>query len=156
MIWNTSEFSESHLSKATTIYVDGCCHFGPCLIFGLIMDLMACVTLVGITKDQSYHFTDLFWKYQWYDTLKNFLYLTSVVPQPCLLLITANFALTGFLGWKWSLWPVPPWLAVQQNKYVFFLIIYDSINDLKYFRTVCIPYQPCHSHFCCWLLPKWP
>ena len=27
--------------------------------------------------------------------------------------------------------------------------LYDSINDMKYFRTVCITPQPCHSHFCC-------
>ena len=27
---------------------------------------------------------------------------------------------------------------------------------MKYFRTVCITPQQCHSHFCCWLLPIWP
>ena len=26
---------------------------------------------------------------------------------------------------------------------------------MKLFRTVCIIPQPCHSHFCCWLLPIW-
>ena len=24
------------------------------------------------------------------------------------------------------------------------------------YETVCITPQPCHSHFCCWLLPIWP
>ena len=72
------------------------------------------------------------------------------------LLIAANLALTGCLGWKWSLSHVPTWLAVQRRKYVLFLTLYDSINDMKHLRTVCITPQPCHSHFCCWLLPIWP
>ena len=38
-------------------------------------------------------------------------------------------AQAGFLGWKWSLWPVPTWLAVQQSKAVFFMTLYVSIND---------------------------
>ena len=37
-----------------------------------------------------------------------------------------------------------------------FLTLYDSINDMKFLRTVAITPQPCHSHFCCWLLPIWP
>ena len=78
------------------------------------------------------------------------------MPQPFLLLIAANLALAGFLGWTWSLWPVPAWLVVQQSKAVFFLTFYDSINDMKYCRTVCITPQPRHSHFCCWWLPIWP
>ena len=72
------------------------------------------------------------------------------------MLITANYALAGCLGWKWSLWPVPDWLEVQRSKSVFFLTLYDSISYMKNFRTVCITPQPCHSHFCCWLLPIWP
>ena len=78
------------------------------------------------------------------------------MPQPCLLLIATNLAQAGCLGWKWSLWPVPTWLAVQRSRSIFFLTLYDSINDMKYLRTVCITPQPCHSHFCCWLLPIWP
>ena len=71
-------------------------------------------------------------------------------------MIAANLAITGFFGWKWSLWSVPAWLEVQQSKAVFLLTLYDSINDMKQFRTVCITHQPCHSHFCCWLLTIWP
>ena len=59
--------------------------------------------------------------------------LHPAMPQPFLLLIAANLAKTGFLGWKWSLWSVPAWLAVQRRKAVFFLVLYDSINDMKYF-----------------------
>ena len=55
------------------------------------------------------------------------------MPQPFLLLIAANLALAGFLGWKWSLWSVPAWLEEQRSKVVFFLTLYDSINDMKYF-----------------------
>ena len=86
----------------------------------------------------------------------NCLHHTSAVPQPFLLLIAADLALTVFLGWKWSLWHVPAWLEVQRSKSLFFLILYDIINDTKYLRTVCITPQPWHSHFCCWLLPIWP
>ena len=73
-----------------------------------------------------------------------------------LLLIAANLALAGFLGWNWSSCPVPTWLAVQRSKAVFFLTLYDSINDMKNFLTVCITPHPCHIHFCCWLLPILP
>ena len=76
-----------------------------------------------------------------------------ITPQLChshfLLLIAANLALTGCSGWKQSLWPMPTWLAVQQSKSVFFLISYDSINDMKYFQIITIATQPCHSRFCC-------
>ena len=68
----------------------------------------------------------------------NCLHHTSSVPQPFLLLMAANLALTGFLGWKWSLWSVPDWLAVQRSKYVFFLALHDIINDMKHFWTVLI------------------
>ena len=78
------------------------------------------------------------------------------MPQPFLLLIVANLAHAAFLVWKCSLWPVPAWLLVQWRKAVFFLTLYDSINDMKPFRNVCITPQMCHSHFCCWLLAIWP
>ena len=87
---------------------------------------------------------------------RNCLHPTSTLPQPFLLLIAANLSLVGFLGWKWSLWPVPDWLEVQRSKAVFFLTVYDSINDMKYFQNVCITPQPSHSQLCCWLLPIWP
>ena len=70
--------------------------------------------------------------------------------------MAANLALAGCLGWKWSIWPVPTWLAVQRYKYIFFLTLYDSINYIKFFWSVCITHQPCHSHFCCCWLPIWP
>ena len=73
-----------------------------------------------------------------------------------MLLIAANLALAGCLGWKWSLWPVPTWLALQRIKAVFPLTLYDSINDMKHFWTVCITPQPCHRHSCCWWLQIWP
>ena len=67
-----------------------------------------------------------------------------------------QFAQAGLLGWKWSLWPVPACLVVQRRKAVFFLTLYDSINDMKHFLNVCITPHLCHSHVCCWLLPMWP
>ena len=77
------------------------------------------------------------------------------MPQTFLLLIAANLALAGCLGWQWSLWPVLAWLAVHRSKAVFFLTLYVSIKDMKYFWNFCITPHPCHSHFCCWLLPIW-
>ena len=58
---------------------------------------------------------------------------SSTVAQPFLLLIAGNLALTGCLGWKWSLWPAPTWLAVQLSKDVFFLILYHRMNCMKHF-----------------------
>ena len=156
MIWNISEIYTLHLSRATAIFVVDCCQFGPSWIFGLKMELMGCDVLVGGTTDQSCIFPDLIWYYQWYEILPHCLHQTSAMPRPFLLMIAANLALAGFLGWKWSLWPVPAWLAVQRSKAVFFLTLYDSINDMKYFLIVSTKPQPCHGHFCCWLLPIWP
>ena len=67
-----------------------------------------------------------------------------------------QFGPSWIFGLEWSLWPVPAWLEVQRIIAVFFLTLYDSINDMKYWQTVCITPQPCYSHFCCWLLPIWP
>ena len=125
-------------------------------MFRLKMELMACAGLVGVTREQSCLFTDLIWYYEWYAILTKCLYYTSAVPQPFLLLISANLAQAGFLGWKWSLWPVVAWLVLQRRKYVFLLTLYDSINNTKYWLNVCITPQPCHMHFYCWLLPIWP
>ena len=61
IIWNTSEMSALHLSRATDIFVVDCCQFGPSLMFGLKMELMACAGLVGGTTEQSYFFPDLIW-----------------------------------------------------------------------------------------------
>ena len=103
------------------------------------MELMACADLVGGTTEQSFLFTDHIWYYQWYEILPNCLHYTSAVPQPFLLLIAANLAQAGFLGWNWRLWPVQAWLVVQQSKAVFFLTLYDSINDMKHLQN-CLHY----------------
>ena len=51
--------SASHLRRATSIFVVDCCQFGPNLMFGLKMELMACADLVGGTTEQSWFFSDL-------------------------------------------------------------------------------------------------
>ena len=122
------------------------------------MELMACAGLVGGTMEQSCLFPDRICYYQWYEILTNCLHYTSAVLHPFLLLIAANLALAGCLGWKWSLCPVPAWLVLLQSKAVFLLTLYDSINYMKYWLTVCITPQPCHSHFvvdCCQFCPSW-
>ena len=148
--------SASNLSRVTAILLVDCCQYGPSWMFGLKMELMACADLVGSTTEQSCIFTDIIWYYQGYETLPKNLHHNSAVPQPFLLFIAANLTYAGCLGWRWSLCPVPYWLAVQRSKAVFFLILYDSINDMKQFWNVCIKPQPCHIHYCCWLLPIFP
>ena len=120
------------------------------------MELKACARTFCSTKEQICPFPDLIWYHQWYETIPKCLNYTSAVPQLFLLLNAPNLGLAGFLGWKWRLWPVPTCFAVQLSKSVFSLTLYDSFNDMKYFKNVCITPQPCHSHFCCWLLPVWP
>ena len=147
MIWNTSILTTLHLIRATAIFVVDCCQFGPSWIFGLKTEIMAYTNLFGGTPEESCIFTDFIWKYQWYEALPNFLQYTSAVAHPFLLLIAANLAQTGFLGWKWSLWPVLTWLAVQWSKGIFSLTFTYSINYMKHFLTFCITPQPCHIHF---------
>ena len=156
IICNTAELSASHRRRATAMSIVACCRFVSTLIFGLKTKLMACVELVGGTTEQSCFFPDLIWYYQWYETLPNCMHYTSAVPQPFLSLIADNLSPTGFLGWKRSLWSVLTWLEVKRIKAVCSLTLYESINDMKHFRTVCITREPCHSHFCCWLLTFWP
>ena len=76
---------------------------------------------------------------------------TSIFVVDC-----CKFGSNWMFGLKWSLWPVPTWLVVQWRKSVFLRTLYYSINDMKHFQIVCIIPQPCHSHFCRWLLIIWP
>ena len=152
MILNTYELSVLNLSCATSMFVVDCCQFGAIWMFGLKMELMACAGLVRGTMEQSCIFPDLIYKYQWHEILPKFLHHTSAVPHQFLLLIAANLAEYGCLGWKWSLWHVPARLEVKCSKYVFFLTLYDSIFDMKQLLNFCITPQPCHIHFCFWFL----
>ena len=145
-----------YLSRATAIVVVDWCQFGPSWIFW--------------AENGSYYLCRLGWRYNgaklsfsWPYMIVSMIWNTSKLSPSqlsrataILLLIGANLALTGYLGRKLSLWPISAWLEVQQSKAVFFLTLYVRINDMKYFLNVCIISQPCHSHFCCWLLPIWP
>ena len=155
MIWNTSKQSSSHLSHAKAIFVVNYCQFCRSSILGLKWIFVACADVVGGTIEQSCLFTDLVLLYQWYKKLLNCMHHTSAMPQPFLKLMPANLAQAWFLGWKWSLWPVPVLLVIQQNKALCFLTLYDSINDMKHFQIVFITPKPCQSHFCNWLRPIW-
>ena len=59
MIRNSTEFSASHLNRATAIFVVDGYQFGPSWIFGLKMEFMACAGLVGVTTEQNGLFTVL-------------------------------------------------------------------------------------------------
>ena len=41
-----------------------------------------------------------------------------------------QFGPSWMFGLKMSSWPVPDWLEVQRSTAVFFIILYDSINDM--------------------------
>ena len=151
-----SKFSALHLSRVTVIFVVSWCQFGPRCIFGLkigaygLCRLGWCYNRANLSFPWPYIIVSMIW-----NTYEMFaLQLTRATAF--YLLIAANLTQAGFLGWKWSLWPIPDWLKVQRSKAVFFLTLYDIINDMKYFWNVCIAPQPCHSHFSCWLLPIWP
>ena len=120
MIWNTSKLSQWHLSRATNVFVVDSCQFSATFVLGLTMVLLVAANLAhaqfrglnrlmhsadlfGGTTEQSCLFPDLIWYYQWYEKLPNCLAHTPAVPQPLLLFITANFTLTAFIRWKWSL-----------------------------------------------------
>ena len=94
--------SASHLSRATAIFVVDCCQFAPNWIFELEMELMACASLVVGTTEQTSILLILFDSINDMKYFRNCLHNTSAVPQPFLLLIAANLALAGCLGWKWS------------------------------------------------------
>ena len=150
IIWNTSKFSALYLSCGTIIFIVECCQFGPSWMFGLKMELMACTRLVGSTTEQSCIFPDLICQYHWYETIPSYLHYNSAVPQPFLLLIAANFAQSGCLGWKWILLPVATWLTVQRSRALFLLNLFDIINYMKHFWTVSITPPSYHIRF--WLL----
>ena len=120
------------------------------------MELMACAHLVGGKMEQSCIFPDLIWYYQWYEILPKLSQSHLIYSRAIFVVDCCQFGPSSIVGWKWSLWPVPAWLVVQQSKSVFLLTLYVSINDMKYFRTASNTPQPCHSHFCCWLLRIWP
>ena len=46
-----------------------------------------------------------------------------------------QFGPTWMFGLKMELRPVTAWLVVQWIKAVFFMTIYDSIDDMKYFQN---------------------
>ena len=142
-------------SHATAIFFLDCCQFVPSSMFVLKMELMACANLVRGTKEKSYIFSRPYMTVSmiWHNSdlsASNLSCATAIFVIDC-----CKLALAGFLGWNLSLWPVPTWFAVQRIKDNFFLVLYDSINDMKHLWNVCITPQPCHIHFCCWLLPIW-
>ena len=71
--------SASHLSRATAIFVVDCCQFGPSWMFGLKMELMVCVGLIGGTMDKYVFLLTL---YDSINDMKHFLNV-YITPQPC-------------------------------------------------------------------------
>ena len=67
-----------------------------------------------------------------------------------------QFGPSWMFGLKIELMACTDLVGGTNRKAVFFLTLYDSINDMKQFWNVCITSQLCHSNFCCWLLPICP
>ena len=101
-----------------------------------------------------------FWPYMIVSMILNTSETVSITPQPshshfCCWLVPIWTKLDSWaengayglcqLGWWYNgaklsfSWP-----------YMIVSIIWNNSE------TVCITPQPCHSHFCCWLLPIWP
>ena len=90
---------------------------------------------LALQRIKAVFILNLYYSINYIKYFQNCLHNTSAVPQPFLLLIAANLTEAEYLGLKWSLWPVPAWLALQRSKAVFLLTLYVSINDMKYFRN---------------------
>ena len=156
MILNTSELSASHLSRATAILVVDFCKFGPKL------DVWAENGAYGLCRlGWQYNGVKLYiyWPYMIVSMIGNFSKLSAshiISATDIFIVVCCEFGSSWIFGLKWSLWPVQTWLVVQRSKAVFFLTLYDIINDMKHLWTVYITPQPCHSHFCCWLLQIGP
>ena len=121
-------------------------------------------------KIGSYGLCWIGWRYNgakgyfsWPYILASIIWNTSELSASDLICATAicvveclEFGPSWMFGLKWSWWLVPTWLEVQRSKAVFFLTLYNIINDMKYFRNCLHHTSADHSHFCCWLLPIWP
>ena len=64
----------------------------------------------------------------------NLIRATAIFVVDC-----CQFGPSWISGLKMELMAVPDWLVVQRSKAVFFLTLYDSINDIKYFQN-CLHY----------------
>ena len=89
-------------------------------------------TWLALQRSKAVFFLTLYNIIKKYETLPNCLHHTSAVTQLFLVLMAANLALAEFLGRKMSLWSLQTWLKVQRSKAVFFLTLYESINDMKH------------------------
>ena len=67
-----------------------------------------------------------------------------------------QFGPSSISGLKMELMDFADLVGSTTEQICFPLALYDSINEMKLFRNVCITPQPCISHFCCWLLQIWP
>ena len=123
------------------------------------MELMACAGLVGGKTEQSCIFPDLICQYQWYETLPKLSALHLSRATAVFVVDCCQFGPSWIFGLKWSLWSVPALLEVQRSKAVFFLTLYDSINDMKHLRnclhhTSAVP-QPFLFVDCCQFVHSW-
>ena len=90
--------SASHLSRATAIFVVDCCQFGLNWMFGLKLSLWPVPAWLAVERSKSVFSLTLYDSMNDMKYFQNCLHHTSAVPQPFLLLIAANLALSGFMG----------------------------------------------------------
>ena len=60
-----------------------------------------------------------------------------------------QFGPSWIFGLKIELMACADLVDATTEQKILFLTLYDSINDMKYFKTVSITPQPCHRHFSC-------
>ena len=69
-----------------------------------------------------------------------------------------QFGPSWILGWKWSLWPVPTWLAVQQREYLFsrsYMIVSMIWNSSELSALQIIRATAIFVVYCCQFGPNW-
>ena len=147
MIWNKSELSVSHLSRTTAFLLLIAANLAQAGFMGWKLSLWPDLTWLALQLSKAVFFLTL---YHSINDMKH-CWTFCITSQPChnqfCFLMADNLALAGFLGWKWSLWPLLTSLALQLSKAVFFMILYDIINDMKHFQTLYITPHPALVYF---------
>ena len=132
-------------------------------ILGWKWSLRPVPTWLAILRSKAIFLLTLYDSKNWFEILLKCLHYTSAVPQPFMLLIAANLALTGLLGWKWSLWPVLAWVEVQRSRaffswtYMLVSMIWNTpeLSALQHSHDTAIFVVDCCQFGPSWMFPVW-
>ena len=156
MIWNTS--------KTVSITPQPCHSHLSCRLMPIWpkLDFWA--------ENGAYGLCQLGWRYNgakvyfyWPYIIESMIWNTyenvSITLLPChshFVVDWCQFGPSWSFGLKMELLAYAGLVGGTTEQIYIFLTLYECINYMKYFWNVSITPQPCHSHFCCWLLLIWP